>query len=85
MSHHSRNRFVGEEIGKGRNVTEVLSDMTMVAEGVATAKSVHQLAQKHHVDMPMAEEVYKVLFEDKNPRQATLDLMRRDTRGEGAH
>jgi glycerol-3-phosphate dehydrogenase (NAD(P)+) len=85
MSHHSRNRFVGEEIGKGRNVAEVLSDMTMVAEGVATAKSVHQLAQKHHVDMPMAEEVYKVLFEDKNPRQATLDLMLRDTRGEGAH
>ena len=85
MSHHSRNRFVGEEIGKGRNVAEVLSDMTMVAEGVATAKSVHQLAQKHHADMPMAEEVYKVLFEDKNPRQATLDLMLRDTRGEGAH
>jgi glycerol-3-phosphate dehydrogenase (NAD(P)+) len=85
MSHHSRNRFVGEEIGKGRNVAEVLSDMTMVAEGVATSKSVHQLAQKHHIDMPMAEEVYKVLFEDKNPRQATLDLMLRDTRGEGAH
>ena len=85
MSHHSRNRFVGEEIGKGRNVAEVLSDMTMVAEGVATAKSVHQLAHKHRIEMPMAEEVYKVLFEDKNARQATLDLMRRDTRGEGAH
>lgn len=85
MSRHSRNRFVGEEIGKGRNVGEVLSDMTMVAEGVATAKSVHQLAQKHRVEMPMAEEVYKVLFEDKNPRQATIDLMLRDTRGEGAH
>jgi glycerol-3-phosphate dehydrogenase (NAD(P)+) len=85
MSHHSRNRFVGEEIGKGRNVAEVLSDMTMVAEGVATSKSVHQLAQKHRVDMPMSEEVYKVLFEDKNPHQATLDLMHRDTLGEGAH
>jgi glycerol-3-phosphate dehydrogenase (NAD(P)+) len=85
MSRHSRNRYVGEEIGKGRNVAEVLSDMTMVAEGVATAKSVHQLAHKHHVDMPMAEEVYKVLFEDKPARQATLDLMLRDTRGEGAH
>jgi glycerol-3-phosphate dehydrogenase (NAD(P)+) len=85
MSRHSRNRFVGEEIGKGRDVAEVLSDMSMVAEGVATAKSVHQLAQKHHVDMPMAEEVYKVLFENKNARQATLDLMLRDTRGEGAH
>ncbi len=85
MSRHSRNRFVGEEIGKGKNVADVLSDMTMIAEGVPTAKSVHQLAQKHHVEMPMAEEVYKVLFEDKDARQATLDLMLRDTRGEGAH
>jgi glycerol-3-phosphate dehydrogenase (NAD(P)+) len=85
MSRHSRNRFVGEEIGKGRKVGDVLSEMTMVAEGVPTAKSVHQLAQKHHIEMPMAEEVYRVLFEDKNPRQATLDLMQRDTRGEGAH
>ncbi|MBN1396425.1 MAG: NAD(P)H-dependent glycerol-3-phosphate dehydrogenase [Bacteroidetes bacterium] len=85
MSRHSRNRSVGEEIGKGRSVEDVLASMVMVAEGVPTAKSVHQLAQKHHIDMPMAEEVYRVLFEDKNPRQATLDLMGRDTRGEGAH
>ncbi len=85
MSRHSRNRYVGEEIGKGRVVSEVLSEMKMVAEGVPTAKSVHQLAQKHNVEMPMAEEVYRVLYENKNPRQATLDLMGRDTRGEGAH
>jgi glycerol-3-phosphate dehydrogenase (NAD(P)+) len=85
MSRHSRNRFVGEEIGKGRNVSDVLSEMLMVAEGVPTAKSVHMLAQKHHIEMPMAEEVYKVLYEEKDARQATLDLMMRDTRGEGAH
>jgi glycerol-3-phosphate dehydrogenase (NAD(P)+) len=85
MSRHSRNRYVGEEIGKGRAVSDVLSEMKMVAEGVPTAKSVHQLAKKNHIDMPMAEEVYKVLFEEKNARQATLDLMGRDTRGEGAH
>jgi glycerol-3-phosphate dehydrogenase (NAD(P)+) len=85
MSRHSRNRYVGEEIGKGRAVNDVLSEMKMVAEGVPTAKSVHQLAKKNHIDMPMAEEVYKVLFEDKNARQATLDLMGRDTRGEGSH
>jgi glycerol-3-phosphate dehydrogenase (NAD(P)+) len=85
MSRHSRNRYVGEEIGKGCSVTDVLGGMVMVAEGVPTAKSVHQLAQKHHVEMPMAQEVYRVLFEDKDPRQATLDLMGRDTRGEGAH
>lgn len=85
MSHYSRNRFVGEEIGKGRTVNDVLSEMMMVAEGVPTAKSVHQLAQKHHIEMPMAEEVYRVLYEEKNARQATLDLMLRDTRSEGAH
>ncbi len=85
MSRHSRNRYVGEEIGKGRAVSDVLSEMKMVAEGVPTAKSVHQLAKKNHIDMPMAEEVYKVLYEEKNARQATLDLMGRDTRGEGAH
>lgn len=85
MSRYSRNRHVGEEIGKGRKVAEVIHEMMMVAEGVPTSKSVHQLAQKHHVDMPMAEEVYKVLYEDKDARQATLDLMLRDTRGEGAH
>jgi glycerol-3-phosphate dehydrogenase (NAD(P)+) len=85
MSRHSRNRYVGEEVGKGRKVSDVLGSMVMVAEGVPTAKSVHQLAQKHHIEMPMAEEVYRVLFEEKNPRQATLDLMGRDTRSEGAH
>lgn len=85
MSRHSRNRFVGEEVGKGRKVADVLGSMVMVAEGVPTAKSVHQLAQKHHIDMPMAEEVYRVLYEEKDPRQATLDLMGRDTRSEGAH
>jgi glycerol-3-phosphate dehydrogenase (NAD(P)+) len=85
MSRHSRNRHVGEEVGRGTSVADVLGGMVMVAEGVPTAKSVHQLAQKHHIEMPMAEEVYRVLFEDKNPRQATLDLMGRDTRSEGAH
>ncbi len=85
MSRHSRNRHVGEEVGRGTSVADVLGGMVMVAEGVPTAKSVHQLAQKHRIEMPMAEEVYRVLFEDKNPRQATLDLMGRDTRSEGAH
>jgi len=85
MSKYSRNRYVGEEIGKGRSVAEVLSEMKMVAEGVPTAKSVHQLAKKYHVEMPMAEEVYKVLYEGKDPRKATIDLMLRDNTSIGAH
>ncbi len=85
MSRHSRNRHVGEEIGRGRPLDEVLKEMVMVAEGVATAKSIHELAEKHDIDMPMASEVYKVLFEGKDPHQATYDLMTRDAKGEGAH
>ena len=82
MSRHSRNRHVGEQIGKGRKLDDILKEMVMVAEGVATSKAIHQLASKHHIDMPMAHEVYHVLFEGKDPYQATYDLMTRDAKGE---
>lgn len=82
MSRHSRNRYVGEQIGKGRKLDEILKEMVMVAEGVATSKAIHELAKKHHVDMPMAYEVYHVLFEGKDPTQATFDLMTRDAKAE---
>jgi glycerol-3-phosphate dehydrogenase (NAD(P)+) len=82
MSKHSRNRFVGEQVGKGRKLDDVLKEMVMVAEGVATSKSIHQLAAKHNIDMPMASEVYNVLFEGKDPVQATYDLMTREAKGE---
>lgn len=82
MSRHSRNRYVGEQIGKGRKLEDVLKEMVMVAEGVATSKAIHELATKHHVDMPMAYEVYHVLFEGKDPTQATFDLMTRDAKAE---
>lgn len=82
MSKHSRNRHVGEEIGKGRSLKEVLGEMVMVAEGVATTKSVHDLAQKYHAELPISHEVYEVLFHDKHPMAATADLMTRDAKGE---
>ncbi len=82
MSRHSRNRHVGEQIGKGRKLDDILKEMVMVAEGVATSKAIHELAKKHHVDMPMAYEVYHVLFEGKDPTQATYDLMTRDAKAE---
>jgi glycerol-3-phosphate dehydrogenase (NAD(P)+) len=56
--------------------------MIMVAEGVPTAKSVHQLAMKHKIDMPLASEVYQVLYEGKDASQAILDVMMRDARAE---
>jgi len=77
-SNHSRNRYVGEEIGKGRKLKEVLDGMTMIAEGVHTCRTVHQMIEKYSVVMPISEEIYKVLFENKDPRQAVRDLMNRD-------
>ncbi len=82
MSRHSRNRFVGEEIAKGRTLDEIVSGMVMVAEGVPTAKAAVELAEKHNVVMPIDKEVYNVLFEGKDPREAIKGLMTRDPRPE---
>jgi len=83
MSKHSRNRHVGEAIGKGRKLSDVLNEMVMVAEGVATTRSVHDLSRKHNVELPITEGVYGILFEDKDPIITTSDLMTRDAKGEG--
>lgn len=79
-SKHSRNRYVGEQIGKGRTLDEILNEMIMVAEGVATAKSVHELSLRNEIDMPISNEVYQMLFEGKDPHQATEELMTRDVK-----
>ena len=78
----SRNRFVGEEVGKGRKLKEVLAEMKMVAEGVATTVSTHGLARNKNVELPIIEQVYKVLFQGKNPHHATEMLMTRDLKEE---
>jgi len=82
MSRHSRNRHVGVEIGKGRKIKEILGEMVMVAEGVATTKSAYELSQRVQVEVPIIAEVYKILFEDKDPLKAAYDLMTRDPKGE---
>jgi glycerol-3-phosphate dehydrogenase (NAD(P)+) len=82
MSRHSRNRFVGVEIGKGRTLPDILAEMMMVAEGVETTKSARELARKAGVETPIVDEVYKMLFEGKNPHDACYDLMTRDPKGE---
>ncbi|MBC8145424.1 MAG: NAD(P)H-dependent glycerol-3-phosphate dehydrogenase [bacterium] len=82
FSRHSRNRYVGEEIGKGRRLDDVVAEMNMVAEGVTTTESAHQLASRHGVEMPIINEVYRILFDHRDPREATLDLMRRETKHE---
>lgn len=82
MSRHSRNRYVGEQVGKGRKLDDVLKEMVMVAEGVATARSALELERKYRVELPIITEVHRVLFEGKDARQATRDLMTRDAKGE---
>ncbi len=82
MSRHSRNRFVGEQIGMGKKLPEILKSMKMVAEGVETCKSVHQLAAKHHIDVPIANAVYNILFNEKDPIKVTNDLMSRGMKAE---
>jgi len=78
----SRNRMVGIELGRGRTLTEVLSNMSMVAEGVRTAKSAYELARREGVDMPITTEVYKSLYEGKSPISAVESLMGRALRAE---
>lgn len=78
----SRNRTVGFELGKGRTLKEILENLGHVAEGVKTTKSAYDLSRKVGVDMPITNEVYKVLYEDKSPRQAVVDIMTRELKKE---
>jgi glycerol-3-phosphate dehydrogenase (NAD(P)+) len=71
----SRNKAVGYKIGQGMKLSEILKQMKMVAEGVHTAKSAYHLAQKYGVRMPIVEQVYAVLFRDKDPTQALSELL----------
>ena len=82
MSRHSRNRHVGVEIGKGRKLDEILGEMVMIAEGVATTKSANDLARAKGVEVPIMSEVEKMLFKGKDPLRACHDLMTRDPKGE---
>ncbi len=77
LSKHSRNRQIGQAIGEGKSLKEIISDMNMIAEGIDTAKSVHQLQLKHNVEMPIHEAIYQVLFDNKNPKSAVTELMNR--------
>ncbi len=82
MSRHSRNRYLGEQIGQGRSLEDVLAGMVQVAEGVRTTQSVADLSARHGVEMPISAEVNQVLFEGKPPKEAVRDLMTRDSKVE---
>ncbi|HSQ42806.1 MAG TPA: NAD(P)H-dependent glycerol-3-phosphate dehydrogenase [Fibrobacteraceae bacterium] len=82
MSRHSRNRYVGEHIGKGEPISTILSGMKMVAEGVPTCRSAHALAQKLGVEMPITAACYEVLFSGKSVQEALDHLMQRELKSE---
>ena len=78
-SQHSRNRAVGEALGQGKTLRQILDEMEMVAEGVWTTKALFgPESEPEEIDMPIAEQVHAVLFQDKDAREAVLDLMRRE-------
>ena len=82
ISKQSRNRSVGELIGRGKNLKEIFRHMQMVAEGVLTAKSAYALSLKYKIDMPIIKEVYHLLYKNKSPAQAVKDLMTRKSKEE---
>ncbi len=82
FSPNSRNRTVGEQLGKGTPVASILGSMAMVAEGVDTAKAAYRLSIKYKIPMPITTEVYNILFKNKSPKAAVTDLMTRKTKTE---
>ncbi len=81
-SRFSRNRYVGEQIGKGKSFEQIVYDMKMVAEGVFTTQSAYDLSTKHGVELPIVEQVHKILFENVKPIDAINDLMTRKSKRE---
>ena len=82
MGKLSRNLHVGQEIGKGRKLDDILNEMVNVAEGVKTAQSVKELSKRTGIETPIMEQVYKILFEGSEPRSATVELMTREPKTE---
>jgi glycerol-3-phosphate dehydrogenase (NAD(P)+) len=82
FSRHSRNRRVGERLGRGESLEQISASMPMVAEGVRTAKSAKQLAERLGVELPITREVYATLYEGKSAKQAVRDLMAREAKPE---
>jgi len=78
----SRNRTVGYQLGQGKKLAEILAEMKMVAEGVKTTRSVHNLAQQQGIEMPICEQMYRILYEDQPAEKALTELMQRELKHE---
>ncbi len=78
----SRNRTVGYQLGQGKKLAEILAEMKMVAEGVKTTRSVYNLAQQRGIEMPICDQIYRILYEDQPPEKAVAELMQRELKHE---
>jgi len=78
----SRNRYIGVELGKGKSLDKITSEMKMIAEGITTTLSAHQLAARERIEMPICEKIYQVLYENKNPKPALQELLSRKLKDE---
>ena len=77
LSKHSRNRFVGEKIGRGESLDKVTENMKMVAEGVNTCKAIPDLVDKYEIEMPISQSIHDILFKKKDPLKVVKELMTR--------
>ncbi len=82
ISPYGRNWKVGERLGQGETLDDILQSMDAVAEGVTTTRSVYELADQKNIEMPITQEVFSVLFDNKRPAEATASLMDRPPKGE---
>jgi len=83
FSAHSRNRRVGEQLGRGQSLGEITAGMKMIAEGIPTTKSGFECARRLNVETPIIDQIYAILYEGKTPQQALRDLLQRDQKAEG--
>ncbi len=81
-SKYSRNRMVGEQIGKGKTLLQILNETKMIAEGIATTESAYELSKKHGIEMPITEKIYEIFYNNLSPSQAITDLMTRQSKRE---
>lgn len=81
-SKHSRNRYVGENLGKGKTMDEIMKNMVMVAEGVPTVKAVYESAQKYNVEMPIVKGIYEIIYNNGDAKNVVKELMTRELKGE---
>jgi glycerol-3-phosphate dehydrogenase (NAD(P)+) len=81
-SRHSRNRKVGELIGKGKKPEDIMKDTKMIAEGIFTTESAYDLSKQANIEMPIVEQVYKIIFHGRDPLKAIKELMTRSSKSE---